>query len=98
MAGDAGYLVGFPYKETQGKLLIRKDKQRKNLSDEFCSATMCCKGKNKGELAYKVSVISINVIWAISLNVIWVVSLYVCLLYTSPSPRDKRQSRMPSSA
>ena len=29
------------------------------------------------------------------------VSFYVsgnCLLYTSPSPRDKRQSRMPSSA
>ena len=25
-------------------------------------------------------------------------SLYTCLLYTSPSPRDKRQSRMPSSA
>ena len=24
--------------------------------------------------------------------------LQVCLLYTSPSPRDKRQSRMPSSA
>ena len=24
--------------------------------------------------------------------------LYSCLLYTSPSPRDKRQSRMPSSA
>ena len=23
---------------------------------------------------------------------------YVCLLYTSPSPRDKRQSRMASSA
>ena len=23
---------------------------------------------------------------------------YFCLLYTSPSPRDKRQSRMPSSA
>ena len=23
---------------------------------------------------------------------------FVCLLYTSPSPRDKRQSRMPSSA
>ena len=27
-------------------------------------------------------------------DVMW----YVCLLYTSPSPRDKRQSRMPSSA
>ena len=25
-------------------------------------------------------------------------SLAACLLYTSPSPRDKRQSRMPSSA
>ena len=27
-----------------------------------------------------------------------VTKLYDCLLYTSPSPRDKRQSRMPSSA
>ena len=27
-----------------------------------------------------------------------VAQLYDCLLYTSPSPRDKRQSRMPSSA
>ena len=26
------------------------------------------------------------------------VEIYSCLLYTSPSPRDKRQSRMPSSA
>ena len=26
------------------------------------------------------------------------VDLMTCLLYTSPSPRDKRQSRMPSSA
>ena len=25
-------------------------------------------------------------------------SIGICLLYTSPSPRDKRQSRMPSSA
>ena len=27
-----------------------------------------------------------------------IVRLKYCLLYTSPSPRDKRQSRMPSSA
>ena len=27
-----------------------------------------------------------------------VVNIKSCLLYTSPSPRDKRQSRMPSSA
>ena len=26
------------------------------------------------------------------------ISFCICLLYTSPSPRDKRQSRMPSSA
>ena len=26
------------------------------------------------------------------------VQRFLCLLYTSPSPRDKRQSRMPSSA
>ena len=26
------------------------------------------------------------------------IRIYACLLYTSPSPRDKRQSRMPSSA
>ena len=26
------------------------------------------------------------------------VNVFDCLLYTSPSPRDKRQSRMPSSA
>ena len=26
------------------------------------------------------------------------INVYDCLLYTSPSPRDKRQSRMPSSA
>ena len=29
---------------------------------------------------------------------ITVINLDTCLLYTSPSPRDKRQSRMPSSA
>ena len=28
----------------------------------------------------------------------WTGAALICLLYTSPSPRDKRQSRMPSSA
>ena len=31
-------------------------------------------------------------------DVVMSVDKYPCLLYTSPSPRDKRQSRMPSSA
>ena len=34
----------------------------------------------------------------IKMDDIDVVGIYTCLLYTSPSPRDKRQSRMPSSA
>ena len=33
-----------------------------------------------------------------NVNVSGVVTATTCLLYTSPSPRDKRQSRMPSSA
>ena len=28
----------------------------------------------------------------------WLQALYPCLLYTSPSPRDRTRSRMPSSA
>eukprot|EP00827_Trimyema_finlayi_P002468 TRINITY_DN2227_c0_g1_i1.p2 TRINITY_DN2227_c0_g1~~TRINITY_DN2227_c0_g1_i1.p2 ORF type:complete len:133 (-),score=49.63 TRINITY_DN2227_c0_g1_i1:12-410(-) len=31
-------------------------------------------------------------------NVMVAAGCYCCLLYTSPSPRDKRQSRMPSSS
>ena len=37
--------------------------------------------------------------WGPADVVLFCVKLYdTCLLYTSPSPRDKRQSRMPSSA
>ena len=35
------------------------------------------------------------------MSIVWFILfaiIMVCLLYTSPSPRDKRQSRMPSSA
>ena len=31
-------------------------------------------------------------------HVLLYITILACLLYTSPSPRDKRQSRMPSSA
>ena len=43
---------------------------------------------------------TVFVLLGISLPVVWIglVLQYSCLLYTSPSPRDKRQSRMPSSA
>ena len=33
-----------------------------------------------------------------SFNNLDIIEVVLCLLYTSPSPRDKRQSRMPSSA
>ena len=37
--------------------------------------------------------------WVVSLlAIIFVISLVGCLLYTSPSPRDRTRSRMPSSA
>ena len=29
---------------------------------------------------------------------LWLINCYICLLYTSPSPRDSASSRMPSSA
>ena len=36
----------------------------------------------------------------VTTSICWVsrVTLYSCLLYTSPSPRDRQKSRMPSSA
>ena len=37
---------------------------------------------------------NIEIIQGVEISVSW----DPCLLYTSPSPRDKRQSRMPSSA
>ena len=37
----------------------------------------------------------ISAVMTMGANIQWG---YACLLYTSPSPRDKRQSRMPSSA
>ena len=37
-------------------------------------------------------------LWKAVQNPIHQDDLFRCLLYTSPSPRDKRQSRMPSSA
>ena len=38
------------------------------------------------------------VVLPIALLQVAVVYLFICLLYTSPSPRDRQKSRMPSSA
>ena len=45
--------------------------------------------EKQANMAYVISQMGIDVTPA---------GLSICLLYTSPSPRDKRQSRMPSSA
>ena len=36
--------------------------------------------------------------WSFNVSPGWVDLLQTCLLYTSPSPRDRQKSRMPSSA
>ena len=51
------------------------------------------------KLDFKESTILINENWEEGIvSSIRTALFYFCLLYTSPSPRDKRQSRMPSSA
>ena len=45
-------------------------------------------------LVYSFQVRSGELIWASLIGI----SIYICLLYTSPSPRDRTRSRMPSSA
>ena len=42
--------------------------------------------------------LSVRQAWSAIDHSSWRGQLKACLLYTSPSPRDKRQSRMPSSA
>ena len=51
-------------------------------------------GVQKIELDYQIFVPMITFFWFFT----HVVEAFVCLLYTSPSPRDPKISRMPSSA
>ncbi|GAB5859258.1 hypothetical protein JMUB7535_26960 [Staphylococcus aureus] len=43
---------------------------------------------------YKRQIMSIGVIFVVCMSAVFT----ICLLYTSPSPRDMRRSRIPSSA
>ena len=45
-----------------------------------------------------VNVVCFKIDWEERMLNVLLVKRSICLLYTSPSPRDKRQSRMPSSA
>ena len=57
----------------------------------------------KIQLIYAVASLIIGFLLKISLSnyvilIATIMSVLICLLYTSPSPRDMRRSRMPSSA
>ena len=56
------------------------------------------KETQRGVLLKFGEVVNPNLLPGIHLKVPFVNNVRLCLLYTSPSPRDKRQSRMPSSA
>ena len=65
----------------------------RNLGAGFVAVGVCVAGLG---IAYPVAVWGFSRVTADTADGALVYS--GCLLYTSPSPRDKRQSRMPSSA
>ena len=89
-------------------------KNLRNVLSKFATgvtvvSTIDCDGKPIGMTANSFTSVSLDpplVLWSIGINQPSYdaflkakgYSVSICLLYTSPSPRDKRQSRMPSSA
>ena len=70
--------------------------------DKSVSEVFVCPGNAGTALENKVSNVAINIDdftavkdFCVEKNIALVI---VCLLYTSPSPRDRQKSRMPSSA
>ena len=57
------------------------------------SVTEVVKDERTGKIAGAISLLT-----AIFLFIAFTSYLFTCLLYTSPSPRDRTRSRMPSSA
>ena len=83
--------------------LIERSKKRFTLTREGETLYKYSKQivQSYDELRHKIQEIQNVVTGAIKVVTIYSIGLHElppCLLYTSPSPRDKRQSRMPSSA
>ena len=53
---------------------------------------------NRQYITISVVGIVVTIILAITLGFAVAIGFVICLLYTSPSPRDRQKSRMPSSA
>ena len=97
-------------KEAKKALLIELDELKSFIEsksfkvNQFCEYIFKCKGKifltgvgKSGHIANKIAA-TLSSTGTPSFYIHPAEALHGCLLYTSPSPRDKRQSRMPSSA
>ena len=89
-------------KQSQSQANVTSASDNGDLSDDISSRQVLKKPnivdntQKEGRVVVKICVDNSGKV--ISANYTQVGSTTTCLLYTSPSPRDKRQSRMPSSA
>ena len=85
-------IIGFdPGLTNTGYAVLRKKNNEITMVE--CGLISPKKGKEVSERLYTIFFETNNLIKKFKPEV-----LYVCLLYTSPSPRDRISSRMPSSA
>ena len=68
------------------------------LSDELREYLLYSVGQSGGHLGGGLGVVELTVVLHYLLNTPFDNLVWDCLLYTSPSPRDRTRSRMPSSA
>ena len=78
-----------------GSLLPESHATSKSMHREMCKLESMHLGQGLFAAHFDESLNSTNYI--IILQIVWM-RMLICLLYTSPSPRDQRGSRMPSSA
>ena len=92
---------------TSESLLTTKQEPMENQVDDLIKEKFLCQAKFAQEVESLVKTYNFNYIDAIltfceenkiEMESVGKLISKPCLLYTSPSPRDKRQSRMPSSA
>ena len=92
-ADERGYLDGWPMSEEQKLAVLNRDYNRMIANGGniyFLAKIFSTDGISFQDAASTMTGMSVEEYKQMMIN--------GCLLYTSPSPRDKRQSRMPSSA
>ena len=91
-----GHFISFLYNDGDGGFADRQDVQISN-NDSFRAGFRDVADGNRVEIT-DVDGDGVNDVIYYQQNVRFVGESFICLLYTSPSPRDQRGSRMPSSA